>query len=115
MLIFGYCNWNCSCGVHGNLNLFEQLKFINEKIDVPIVLLGASGVSDEDVRKAISLGVRKINIDTELRLAFSNAVRQVIDKYQNGVDPRKILGPARENMKEVVKHKMRVFGSSGRV
>jgi fructose-bisphosphate aldolase class II len=94
---------------------FERLKVINEKIDVPIVLHGASGVSDEDVRKAISLGVRKINIDTELRLAFSNAVRQVIDKYPNEIDPRKILGPARENMKEVVKHKMRVFGSSGRV
>ena len=94
---------------------FERLKVINEKIDVPIVLHGASGVSDDDVRKAISLGVRKINIDTELRLAFSNAVRQVIDKYPNEIDPRKILGPARENMKEVVKHKMRVFGSSGRV
>ena len=55
------------------------------------MLHGASGVSDEDVRKAISLGVRKINIDTELRLAFSNAVRQVIDKYPNKLIPGRFL------------------------
>lgn len=94
---------------------FERLKVIKEKLNIPVVLHGASGVSDEDIKKAILLGIRKINIDTELRLAFSNTVREVLQNNSREIDPRKILGPARDGMKEVVKQKMRLFGSSGRV
>lgn len=94
---------------------FERLKAIKEKVDVPVVLHGASGVSEDDIRTAVSLGISKINIDTELRLAFSNTVRQVLNMNSHEIDPRKILGPARESMKDVVKQKMRLFGSSGRV
>lgn len=94
---------------------FRRLRTISSRVGVPVVLHGASGVSDQDIRTAISHGIRKINIDTELRIAFSLAVRECVDKYPDEIDPRKILGPARDRMKDVVKSKMRLFGSSGRV
>ncbi|MEM2093506.1 MAG: class II fructose-bisphosphate aldolase, partial [Candidatus Bathyarchaeia archaeon] len=66
------------------------------------------------IKEAISLGITKINIDTGLRLAFTAAIREVLAKNPREFDPRKILGPARETMKEVVRAKMRLFGSSGK-
>ena len=114
---------------------FERLKTISEKVDVPLVLHGASsvpawiiekatkygaqlegakGIPEEHIKKAISLGIAKINIDTDLRLAFTATVREVLTNLPKEFDPRKILGPAKEAMKEVVKGKMRLFGSSGK-
>jgi fructose-bisphosphate aldolase class II len=114
---------------------FERLKLIREKVDVPLVLHGASsvpawiiekatrygaqlggakGIPEEHIKKAISLGIAKINIDTDLRLAFTAAVREVLANSPKEFDPRKILGPAKEAMKEVVKDKMRLFASSGK-
>jgi len=114
---------------------FERLKLISKKIDEPLVLHGASsvpawiiekaskygaeltgakGIPEEHIQKAISLGIAKINIDTDLRLAFTATVREVLTNSPKEYDPRKILGPAREAMKEVVKGKMRLFGSSGK-
>ncbi|MEM2105028.1 MAG: class II fructose-1,6-bisphosphate aldolase [Candidatus Bathyarchaeia archaeon] len=114
---------------------FERLRQIREKVDVPLVLHGASsvpqwiiekavkygaelagakGIPEEHIKKAISLGIAKINIDTDLRLAFTATVREVLAKSPKEFDPRKILGPAKEAMKEVVKGKMRLFGSSGK-
>jgi fructose-bisphosphate aldolase class II len=114
---------------------FERLKRISEKVDVPLVLHGASsvpqwiidkaqkygaelegakGIPEENIKKAISLGITKINIDTDLRLAFTATIRQVLAESPKEFDPRKILGPAKEAMKEVVKGKMRLFGSSGK-
>ena len=114
---------------------FERLKLIRGKIDIPLVLHGASsvpawiiekatrygaqlggakGIPEEHIKKAISLGIAKINIDTDLRLAFTAAVREVLANLPKEFDPRKILGPAKEAMKEVVKGKMRLFGSSGK-
>ena len=92
----------------------ERLAEINKLLDIPLVLHGASGVGDDAIRAAVPLGICKINIDTELRIAFSRAVQDVLKKNPNEIDPRKILGPAREAMKEVVKIKMRLFGSSGK-
>lgn len=91
---------------------FERLSKINSLIDLPLVLHGASGVSDEDIQKAIARGICKINIDTELRQAFSEAVRKKLAEDPEEIDPRKILGPARDAMQEVVVRKMRLFGSS---
>ena len=112
---------------------FERLKVIRKKVKVALVLHGASGVPswivekatkygaelggakgipDEHIKKAISLGITKINIDTDLRLAFTGAVREILVTSPKQFDPRKILGPAKETMKEVVKAKMRLFGSS---
>ncbi len=113
----------------------ERLKTINEKISVPLVLHGASsvpqwivekankygaelsgakGIPEEQIKKAISLGIAKINIDTDLRLAFTATVREVLTNSPKNFDPRKILGPAKDAMKEVAKGKMRLFGSAGK-
>jgi fructose-bisphosphate aldolase class II len=93
---------------------FKRLEEIKKRVDIPLVLHGASGVPDEAIRKACQLGISKINIDTELRVAFTQAVRNVLEAAPNEIDPRKILGPAREAMQKVVQEKMRLFGSSGR-
>ncbi|NLZ39619.1 MAG: class II fructose-1,6-bisphosphate aldolase [Firmicutes bacterium] len=93
---------------------FERLADINSRIETPIVLHGASGVPDASIRKAIETGVQKINIDTELRQAFTRAVQKVVTERPQEYDPRKILGPAKEAMKEVIKTKMRLFGCSGK-
>lgn len=77
-------------------------------------LAGAKGIPEEHIKKAVSLGISKINIDTDLRLAFTGAVREVLATSPKQYDPRKILGPAKEAIKEVVKGKMRLFGSSGK-
>lgn len=93
---------------------FDRLHKIRELVDTAIVLHGASGVPDNSIRKAIELGVSKINIDTDIRQAFARAVRQVLRDSAKEYDPRKILGPAKEEMKEVIKTKIRLFGSSGK-
>jgi fructose-bisphosphate aldolase class II len=114
---------------------FERLKAIRQKVKVPLVLHGASsvppwiikkatkygaelggakGIPDEHIKKAISLGIAKINIDTDLRLAFTATIREILANSPREFDPRKILGPAKEAMKEVVKGKMRLFGSSSK-
>ncbi len=77
-------------------------------------LKGASGIPEAHIRKATSMGVSKVNIDTDLRLAFTGAVREVLATSPSQYDPRKILGPAKDAMKLVVKEKMRLFGSSGK-
>ena len=93
---------------------FQRLTDIKQRVDIPLVLHGASGVPDEAIRKACKLGITKINIDTELRIAFSTAVRDILGNDPKEIDPRKILGPAREATKRVVKEKMRLFGCSGK-
>lgn len=93
---------------------FARLEKIAAVTDMPLVLHGASGVSDEDIRAAVKRGICKINIDTELRMAFAQAIKKVIAENPAEIDPRKMLGPAREAMKEVVKYKVRLFGSAGK-
>lgn len=93
---------------------FERLKAIKERLNMPLVLHGSSGVPEESIKKAVSLGINKINIDTDLRMAFSNAVREVVLNNPSEYDPRKLLGPAREAMKKVIIEKMLMFGSAGR-
>lgn len=93
---------------------FDRLKKIKEMLKMPIVLHGASGVPEADIRKAVSLGVNKINIDTDIRQAFAARLRELLKEDGEVYDPRKILGPCKEAMKEVVKSKMRMFGSEGR-
>ena len=75
---------------------------------------GAQGIHPDDIKKAIQEGISKINTDTDLRLAFTAAVREVIATDPKVYDPRKILGPAREEMKRVVKERIELFGSAGK-
>ncbi len=112
---------------------FERLKEIDRLVDIPLVLHGASGVSkaavararaagvdiegakgvsDDAIREAVRCGIRKINIDTDMRLVFATALRETLATDPKLFDPRKILSPVREAVCETVKAKMKLFGSA---
>ena len=93
---------------------FARLEEIVRRVSTPIVLHGSSGVPDEAIREAINLGVAKINIDTNIREAFTNAARRIIEDNPREIDPRKVLGPAREAATQIIREKIRLFGSSGK-
>jgi len=93
---------------------FERLSRIKALVDVPLVLHGSSGVPAEAVREAVRRGVRKINIDTDIRQAFTDAARRVLEADPDEIDPRRVLGPAREAATAVIREKIRLFGSAGR-
>jgi len=92
---------------------FARLEKIRALTNLPIVLHGSSGVPDEAITRAISLGVRKVNIDTNIREAFVWAMRKAMQDNPAEIDPRKILGPGREAAVELIREKIRLFGSSG--
>ncbi|NKQ39595.1 MAG: class II fructose-1,6-bisphosphate aldolase [Methanosarcinales archaeon] len=92
---------------------FDRLKAINEKVKIPLVLHGASGIPDESILKSVKLGINKINIDTELRLAFRDGVKKIVTE-SDVYDPRKICGAARDAMKNIVKYKIQIFGSENK-
>lgn len=116
----------------------KRLKAISERVNIPLVLHGASGISKKwldrlhagcaklddcdrlagahgiplaEEKKAIKLGIAKINIDSDLRIAFTTGVREILLSNTHEFDPRKILGPARALMTELAKEKIRAFGS----
>jgi fructose-bisphosphate aldolase, class II len=113
----------------------DRLKRISLKVNVPLVLHGASsvppaliekatkygaelanakGIPIEEIKKAIALGIAKVNVDTDMRLAFTGSVREVLATSPKEFDPRKILGPAKDAMKQIAKSKMQLFGSAGK-
>ncbi|WP_337805799.1 class II fructose-1,6-bisphosphate aldolase [Ruminococcus bicirculans (ex Wegman et al. 2014)] len=98
---------------------FETLAAIKEKVgDMPLVLHGGTGIPDDMIKKAISLGVAKINVNTECQLSFQEATRKYIEEGKDlqgkGFDPRKLLNPGFEAIKAKVKEKMELFGSVGK-
>ena len=114
---------------------FDRIEDIKTMVKIPLVLHGASsvpkayvakankygakikgavGVPEAAIKKAISFGINKVNTDTDLRMAFNAAVREFLAKNKDKFDPREILGPARDSMKEVVKNRIRLFGSAGK-
>ena len=98
---------------------FETLAAVKEKVgDMPLVLHGGTGIPADMIKKAISLGVAKINVNTECQLAFAEATRKYIedgkDQQGKGFDPRKLLAPGAEAIKATVKEKMELFGSVGK-
>ena len=98
---------------------FETLQAIKAKVgDMPLVLHGGTGIPDDQIKKAISLGVAKINVNTECQLVFQEATRKYIeegkDQIGKGFDPRKLLAPGFEAIKAKVKEKMEIFGSVGK-
>lgn len=111
------------------------LKVLKEKLKMPLVLHGASGVPaelvtmaarygatlgkpegvpDEQISLAVKNGINKVNTDTDLRLAFDAAVRKFLSEKPEDFDPRHILGPARELIQQIVEHRIQLFGSSGK-
>ena len=93
---------------------FERLKEIRSKVSVPLVLHGASNVPDELVKEAISLGICKVNVATDLKIPFSDAVKEFFKENPDANDPRKYMTPGKKAMKEIVKHKIEVCGSANR-
>jgi fructose-bisphosphate aldolase class II len=114
---------------------FERLKETKRLIGIPLVLHGASnvpkdvfekatkfgakiagakGVPIEQIKESISLGINKVNVDTDLRLALTAAIREVFVTSPEQFDPRKILGPARDAMKQVVKERIKILGSANK-
>ena len=98
---------------------FETLSAIKEAVgDMPLVLHGGTGIPADQVKKAISMGVAKVNVNTECQWAFQEATRQYIeagkDLQGKGFDPRKLLAPGAEAIKATVKEKMELFGSVGK-
>ncbi|OLZ08496.1 class II fructose-1,6-bisphosphate aldolase [Sulfobacillus thermosulfidooxidans] len=94
---------------------FERLAAIREVTGIPLVLHGGSGIPDEDVKKAISLGIAKMNINTDNQEVFTAKVREVLAANPKMYDPRKYLGPGRDEIKAMVKKKLALTGSVNRV
>ena len=88
---------------------FEKLEAIRKEIEIPIVLHGGSGIPDEQIKKAIQKGVKIINVDTDLRLAFARALKETLKIETDLIDPRKILQPSVEAISRVVYDKARLF------
>ncbi len=98
---------------------FEVLKDVQDVTGgVPLVLHGGTGIPAEMVQKAISLGVSKVNVNTELQLVFAEATRKYIEEGKDlvgkGFDPRKLLAPGYEAMKKTIREKIQVFGSANK-
>jgi len=119
----------------------ERLQKIDALVKVPLVLHGASGISpelvaktkehcseledcsrlagavgipDSEIRRAVANGIRKINIDSDIRIAFTAGLREAIMLNHKAIDPRTLLAPSKKMIKEVARHKMELFGSKGR-
>lgn len=106
--------------IHGCRTPFAKLDIrrierIRELTGVPLVLHGASGADDEEIKKGITAGICKINIDTRIRMKFTEKMREIIKTNPEEIDPRKILGPAKEAAKEIIRDRIRVFGCNGKV
>ncbi len=114
---------------------FKRLQTIRKLVNIPLVLHGASGipadvkkvcldygckiedakgVSDAHIKKVVSLGINKVNIDSDLRIAFDAGVRRFLHDNPEVIDPRKILGPAKDLITQVVRQKMKMLGCSGK-
>ena len=98
---------------------FDTLAAVSEKVgNMPLVLHGGTGIPEDMIKKAISLGVAKINVNTECQLSFAAATRKYIEAGKDlegkGFDPRKLLAPGCEAIKATVKEKMELFGSVGK-
>ena len=93
---------------------FERLEEIAKAVDIPLVLHGATGIKDDSIKKAIELGICKINLGTALRLTFTVGIRNALG-VRSLAEPEGVLELAEFELKEFVKTKMRVYGSSGKV
>ena len=83
-------------------------------MSIPLVLHGSSGVSDNDIKQGISIGLCKVNVATQLSQAFTGAIREVLNKDNELVDPRKYLIAGRNAQIEIVRERIRFFGASGK-
>ena len=92
----------------------ERLSQIREVVSVPLVLHGTSGIPDEDVKECIRRGICKVNYATDLRIAFTEGVKEVLEAKPDTIDPKKYNAAGREKVKEYVLGRIKVVGSEGR-
>ena len=93
---------------------FDRLEKIRDLVEIPLVLHGASGISIEDVQKCIALGCAKVNVSTELKIPFSDALRKYLIENPDETDTRSYMKPAKEAMKKIAKEKILMCMSNGK-
>ena len=94
----------------GEPNLdFERMKLINETLSIPLVLHGGSGIPDDKIEKTIACGTSKINVNTELQVAWTSAVRSFLKEDDKQYDPRKVIGSGEKAMKNKIREKVQLF------
>lgn len=93
---------------------FSRLEAIRDRVSVPLVLHGASGIPDNQITMAVERGICKINIDTEIRNAFIRTMQKFTAENPDQIDPRKVFAPCIDAMQAVVEHKIDIFRSAGR-
>jgi fructose-bisphosphate aldolase, class II len=93
---------------------FKEMEEVQKLTNIPLVLHGGSGIPEQQVKRAISLGTAKINVNTESQQEWTKIVRQTLDKDKEVYDPRKIIGPGKEGIKKVVREKISIFGTKNR-
>lgn len=94
---------------------FDRLELLGRQLDVPLVLHGGSGVPDEFVTRAVRLGISKVNVGTELKIAFADAVKRYFAEHPGASDPRYYMRAGMDAMKAVVNHKITLCGSENRL
>ena len=93
---------------------FDRLRQIHSLTNIPLVLHGGTGVPDEDLVRSIKYGISKINVGTELKFCCSQTVRKAVTEQPEQIDIRKLVGNARVNCREIVRHKIELFGSAAK-
>lgn len=93
---------------------FEEMEDIKNATNVPLVLHGGTGIPDDKIKRAISCGTAKINVNTECQLAFARELRKLLQSDEKVYDPRKIIGPATKGIAAAVTEKIKVFGSENK-
>lgn len=94
---------------------FDKMKEISEKTNIPLVLHGGTGIDDEKLKKAIASGICKVNINTELQIAWTKAVRKFLSEDTKAYDPRTVIKSGEQSMKQAIEHKVNVLGSISRI
>lgn len=97
-----------------NLN-FELIKEISNKLNIPLVLHGGTGIPDKDIKRAIQNGITKININTELQVKWSKGIKEYIKNNDEIFDPRKIISSGEENIKKVIQDKLHILGCCNKI
>lgn len=93
---------------------FNRMEEIKNKVNIPLVLHGGTGIYDYQIKQAIECGISKININTELQIAWSDAVKDFLKQNETVYDPRKIIGSGKEAMKNKIREKVILFGSNNK-
>lgn len=93
---------------------FDRLAAIASRVSVPLVLHGGSGIPEEQVKRAVALGMAKMNVATELRIGFSDAIKQVFREHPEENDPRTYMKPAKQAVKAIALEKMKICGCIGK-